>query len=136
MTKNSTIGFTNGILVELKRQDKPITESIFPEKGSLNDVISVVLEKTARPCSLKNCEYDSFTLRRKLFHHQCSYVVTVYAPLMAVNLTKNIISIFDKPFNGESRTKVTLYPSTNAYINLHKNVKKKLFLQTPDYCAS
>lgn len=99
-------------------------------------MINVVLEKTERPCSLKNCDYDSFTLRRKLFHQQCSYIITVYAPLLAVNLTKNVISIFDKPINGESRTNATLYPSTNTYINLHRNVKKKLFLQTPGYSAS
>jgi len=59
-------------------------------------VISVVLEKVPRPGTLKNSAYDSFTLRNKLFFHQKTYYIEVYAPLMAVNLTKNDLRIFDK----------------------------------------
>ena len=53
------------------------------------DVISIVLEKVSRKGSLKDCDYNAFKLRKKLFHHQCSYQIDIYAPLMAVNLTNH-----------------------------------------------
>ena len=88
MRKNKTIGYQKGIIVDLIRvEEESKSRGGKNEESRPLDVISVVLEKLPRPGSLKNTEYNAFTLRRKIFQHQCSYFVEVYAPLMAVNLT-------------------------------------------------
>ena len=87
-----------------------------------------MLEKTPRPGTLKNCSYNAFTLRKKIFYNQCSFSIEVYAPLMAVNLTKHDLRIFDKPKKNVSKTDIMLKSETNSYINMHDGIKAKLFM--------
>ena len=100
------------------------------------EMISVVLEKTQRPGTLKNCSYNAFTLRDKTFYHKCSFYIEVYAPLMAVNLTRYDLRIYDKPKKNVSKTDVTLKTESNSYINLHENIKAKLFIAKDGYHQS
>lgn len=48
---------------------------------------------------------------------------------MAVNLTKNMLEIFDKPVKGQSRTGVILPSQKNSYVNLHNDIKAKLYMR-------
>ena len=97
MRKNKTIGYEKGIIVDLQRIEEESKQrgGKIGDSGRPLDVISVVIEKLPRPGSLKNHEYNAFALRRKIFQHQCSYFIEVYAPLMVVNLTQHDLCIFD-----------------------------------------
>ena len=88
MKSNSVIGYEKGMIVNLTRIMN-IGETQMKFREDLLDVISVVLEKKSNPGALKNCDYNAFTLRKKIFFHQCTYMINVYAPLMAVNMTKH-----------------------------------------------
>ena len=55
---------------------------------------------------------------------------------MAVNCTKNVLRIFDKPVKGFSKTCLELPPERHSYINLHPSIKPKLFMQTAGYSVS
>lgn len=88
MNSNSVIGYEKGMIVNLTRIMNE-GESHMKYSEDLLDVISVVLEKKSNPGTLKNNDYNAFTLRKKIFYHQCTYTITVYAPLMAVNMTKH-----------------------------------------------
>ena len=48
---------------------------------------------------------------------------------MAVNLTKNVLEIFDKPVKGHSRTGVILPSQKNSYVNLHNDISAKLYMR-------
>lgn len=133
MTQNKKIGYAHGIIVDLRRESDEVEGRRTYWAPDELVTISVVLEKTQRPSSLKNCSYNSFTLRQMLFFHQCSYNIEVYAPLMAVNLTKNVITIRDKPVKKVSRTCRTMLPNTNSFINLHSEIKPKLFMKIDEF---
>ena len=55
---------------------------------------------------------------------------------MAVNLTKNVLNIFDTPKKGLSKTSVELPPERSTYINLHKDIKAKLFMASEGFEVS
>ena len=55
---------------------------------------------------------------------------------MAVNLTKNVLRIFDEPVKGVSKTQVELPPERNTYINMFSDTKAKLFMDTNGFEVS
>ena len=70
MKANKTVGFSNGIIVKLNRNR--VGDVVHQSNNMIEDdleSITIVLEKTPRPGSLKNCSYNAFTLRHKIFYH-------------------------------------------------------------------
>ena len=48
-------------------------------------------------------------------------------------MTKHNLRIFDKPKKNISRTDQVIQSESNCYINFHKDVKAKLFINKPGY---
>ena len=55
---------------------------------------------------------------------------------MAVNATGKELRIFDRPIKGFSKTTVKLPPERSTYINMHKDIKAKLFMEIDGFEVS
>ena len=79
MCSNKKLNYQNGVVLELIR--KIGNRDVDQEK------IHCVLEHCTSSAHLIDTKYDSFSMRKMVYYHNCCMHFEIYAPLLAVNLT-------------------------------------------------